>query len=319
MVTSRKSLSNAFSKYGISALLLAIVTLLVVTLAAPVAKADNANDMAKGLANQHYYITQAVQDNSGIKQKNPNLDQQIKDTVNKLKGKHDTRIGILSNSDIPQTYSSLENYGNFLYGYLSNPKPEVLVMVNAQNGNVSLFSNKLSASERQTIINDSLSSFTTQGLAAGTTMIAQKAADKISSNETSGTLITVAIVVIIVLVIAGAIAYMIISTRNNWKRKVAGVEQLANAVSDQVVKVSDDINFLPDASRQQADAEFGAATQNFSDANASLRELQKVSPVTLLLKGADYQRKLDLTGAQFEQARQSLSRVEQQVRSLPGY
>ena len=97
------------------------------------------------------------------------------------------------------------------------------------------------------------------------------------------------------------------------------MEQLADQVSSKVLKVSDDVNFLPDADREKTNADFGAATQNFSEANTRLRELQKVSPVTLLLKGPEYQRKLDLTGAQFQQASQGLDRVEQQVRSLPGF
>jgi hypothetical protein len=309
---------SSASKLSAAGILLALLLGAMAVMTAPAVQADTANDLARLLGTQRYYVTDAVKANTEIMAKNPNLESDIRNTVNRLKGDKDARIAVLSNAIIPSQYGTdTQRYGDFLYGFL-NPKPEVLILVNAQTSIVSLISDKLSSAERQTIINDSRSTFNQSGLGAGATFVADKAIEKIQSNQSTGTFTTIGIVVVVLLLIAGAVAYMLITTRKNWTRKVAPVEELANKVSDQVVRVSDEVNFLPDANRASTDADFGAATRNFSDANSQLRELQKVSPVTLLLKGPEFERKLNLTGAQFEQARQALSRVEQQVKSLPG-
>lgn len=310
---------------GLRAALVSVVALLLLLVSVPLARADNPDNLAKGLANQHYYVDQEVKANSTFMGKNPNIENDVKNTVNKLTGSKDTRIAVFSNATFPAQFktgsalTATENYGNFLYNnILTNPKPAVLIMANPEANGIAIISDKLTEAERQAIIKDATNVAVSKNFGAGVTYAAEQAADKISSNAAGGLLTTLAIVVVILLVLAGGVAYLLISTKKNWTQKVKGVEQLADQVSGQVLKVSDEINFLPDASRDKANADFGAATQNFSEANAGLRELQKVSPVTLLLKGPEYQRKLDLTGAQFSQASQALSRVAQQVRSLPG-
>jgi hypothetical protein len=301
----------------VSAALLGIMAFMIVFVAAPQVKADTANDVAAGLQNNRYYVTNDVKADSVVKQKYPNIDSDIKNIVNRVKSKKDVRVAVISNQILPPTANTTQSYTNFLLNYLS-PKPDALIVVNQQTSQVYVASTKLSDSEIVDLTNSTLSSFTAQGTVNGISALADKVADKISSNATGSLLTTIGIVVIVILIIGGVVAYLLISTKNNWTKKVKGVEQLADQVSTLVLKVSDDVNFLPDADKAKTNADFGAATQNFSEANTRLRELQKVSPVTLLLQGADYQRKLDLTGAQFQQAQQSLTRVEQQVRSLPG-
>jgi hypothetical protein len=308
---------------GLSAALLSAVALLLLLVSVPLAKADTGDDLARGLANQHYYVADGVKSNQAFMGKNSSIENDLKNTVNKLKGDKDTRIAVLSNAIIPPQYGTglagAESYGNFLLSnILTNPKPAVLIMANAEVNGISIISDKLSSAEKQTIIKDAANVAISKNYTAGVTYAAEQAADKISANATGSLITTLVIVVVVLLVIAGGVAYLLITTKKNWTQKVAGVEKLADQVSTQVLKVSDDINFLPEASREKTNTDFGAATQNFSEANTRLRELQKVSPVTLLLKGPDYQRKLELTGAQFAQAGQALSRVEQQVRSLPG-
>jgi len=302
----------------VSAALLGIMALMIVFVAAPQVKADNANDVAAGLQNNRYYVTQAVKDNPNLKQKYPNLDSDVKNIVNRVKGKEDVRIAVISNQILPPNANTTQSYANFLLNYL-NPKPDAVMVVNLETSQVFVSSPKLTSAEITDITNATNSTFIAQGAVTGMSTLADRIADKISSNATGSLLTTIGIVVVVILIIGGAVAYLLISTKNNWTKKVKGVEQLADQVSTLVLKVSDDVNFLPDADKAKTNADFGAATQNFSEANTRLRELQKVSPVTLLLQGADYQRKLDLTGAQFQQAQQSLTRVEQQVRSLPGF
>ncbi len=313
MEISKKRLSSSTVAGIILIMLLSVMALA----ATPAARADTGDDLVKALGTQRYYVSEGVKTNKTFMDKNPNLEQQLRDAVNRLKGDKDSRLAVISNAIVPTNFNNnTEGYGNFLYGFLN--KPEVLVLVNAEREVVSLFSDKLTEAERRSITDEARSSFGTKGYAATTIQIADKAVEKIQSKQTSGTLTTAGIILVVLVVIAGGVAYMLITTKKNWKRKVTGVEELANQVSDQVVRVSDEVNFLPDAARANTDADFGFATRNFSDANSQLRELQKVSPVTLLLKGPDYERKLNLTGAQFEQARQALSKVEQQVKALPG-
>lgn len=307
----------------LSAALLSVMALLVLLVSVPLAKADTGNDLGRALSNQRFYVSDGVKADTSFMGKNTSVENDLKNTVNKLTGSKDTRIAIISNAIIPTQYGTglagAESYGNYLYNnILTNPKPAVLIMANAQANGISIISDKLTDAEKQTIIKNAANVAVSKNFTAGVTNAADQTADKISSNGTGGLLTTLAIVVVVILVIAGGAAYLLISTKKNWTQKVKGVEQLADQVSTQVLKVSDDVNFLPDADRAKMNADFGAATQNFSEANAGLRELQKVSPITLLLKGPDFQRKLDLTGAQFQQAGQGLARVEQQVRSLPG-
>jgi outer membrane murein-binding lipoprotein Lpp len=308
----------------LSAALLSVMALMVLLVSVPLAKADTGTDLARALSNQRYYVSDGVKSNTTFMGKNSSIESDLLSTVNKLTGSKDTRIAVISNAIIPTQYGTglagAESYGNYLYNnILTNPHPAVLIVANAEANGMSIISDKLSAAERQTIIKDAANVANSKNFSAAVTYAAEQSADKISSNATGGLLTTLGIVVVVILVIAGGVAYLLISTKRNWTQKVKGVEQLADQVSTKVLKVSDDVNFLPDADRAKMNADFGAATQNFSEANTRLRELQKVSPVTLLLKGPDFQRKLDLTGAQFQQASQSLDRVEQQVRSLPGF
>jgi len=307
-----------------SAALLGVLLLMALLVVVPMASADTGNDLAKALSNQRYYVSDGVKADSGFMGKNASVENDLKNAVSGLTGSKDTRVAIISNAIIPSQYGTglagAENYGNYLYNnILTNPQPAILIIGNPQANGISIISNKLTAAEKQEIIKNAANQAVSKNFTAGITYAAQQSADKIGSNATGGLLTTVGIVVVIVLIIAGGVAFALISTKKNWTQKVKGLEQLADQVSTKVLKVSDDVNFLPDADRSKMNADFGAATQNFSEANTRLRELQKASPVNLLLKGPDWQRKLDLTGAQFQQAGQSLDRVEQQVRSLPGF
>jgi len=318
MVISNGNRVNTVRNKGGIGLLLALMSLSLLLLAfiAPIAKADTSDDVARNLVSQKYYVTQDVKANTTFMAKNSNIEQQVKDTVNKVKGKADTRIAVISNQIIPTKFNTnTESYTDSLYGLLN--KPSVLIVVNAQTSQVTLFSDELSASERDSLIADTKPTFV-GNVTNGTVQLAEKTADKIAGKNTASLLTTIAVVVIVILLIVGTAVFVLVNTKKSWKQRLSGLEQLANQVSDQVVKVSDDVNFLPDAARSQTTAEFGAATRNFSEANTRLSELQKVSSVTLLLKGADYSRKLDMTGAQFDEARRSLARIEQQMqRSLP--
>ncbi len=306
--------------FRISGLVVGLLAFMLVSLVVPTAQADDANDLVKALSTDRFFISQTLRADAKFnsKYKMNDLENQLRNTVNKLKGSHDTRIVLLTNATIPAQFGgSGARYGDFLLGLLNNPKPEAIVIDNVETNTVSINDGKLSPAERQAIIDDTKSTFLTNGPAAGSDQVAQKAADKVAANETSGTLLTLGIILVVVLAVGGVVAFLLISTQRKWKLRVAGVESLANQVSDQVVRVSDNINFLPDDLRQKTDADFGNATRNFSDANSGLRALQGASPVGLLLKGPDYERKLNLTGSQFEQVRQALSRVEEQSRSLP--
>jgi outer membrane murein-binding lipoprotein Lpp len=308
----------------LGAALLSVLVLMAFLVSLPVASADTGNDLAKALSNQRYYVSDGVKTNTTFMGKNGSIENDLKNAVSGLTGDKDTRVAVVSNAIIPSQYGTglagAESYGNYLFNnILTNPKPAVIIIGNAEANGISIISDKLTAAEKQTIIKDAANVAVSKNFTAGVTYAAQQSADKIGSNATGGLLTTIGIVVVIVLIIAGGVAYALISTKKNWTAKVKGLEQLADQVSTKVLKVSDDVNFLPDADQTKINVEFGAATQNFSEANTRLRELQKASPVNLLLKGPDFNRKLDLTGAQFQQANQGLDRVEQQVRSLPGF
>src|SRR5690349_18180508 len=80
--------SQSFLKIKVvSAALLGIMAFMIAFVAAPQVKADNANDVAKGLQNNRYYVTDTVKADSVVKQKYPNIDSDVKNIVNRVKGK----------------------------------------------------------------------------------------------------------------------------------------------------------------------------------------------------------------------------------------
>jgi predicted PurR-regulated permease PerM len=325
MVTNRVSKRKLLKNRSITALILGLLSLFVAGFLAPVVSAQSAeaNDLSRALINERFYVSNSVKNrlktDSAFAARNPDLEQKVKDTVNKFKSRGDARVAVIANDVIPATLGgNTQRYGESVYDFIGS-KPDALVMVNAQTSDYLLVSSKLSPSDRDKIINEVRPTFASKGIGAGIDETIDKALSKIAGNATTGLITTIVIVAVIILLFIGIIVATITSTKKRWAQQVANLQQLANQVSDKVVGISDNISFLPDNIRHQADAEFGEATRNFSDANAKLRELEGATPVQLLLKGADFNRQLNLTGAQFEQLRQSLTRIEQQVnRQLPG-
>lgn len=302
---------------GWLALMATLLGLLLLAMAMPVVKADTSTDLNRALISQKFYLTDDVKADPTYLAKNPNLEQQVKDAINKVKGKADIRVAFISNKIIPSNFGgSTQRYGEDIYQNINTP--DGLIIINAQQNLAVVLSDKLNASERQAIIDESRSALVASPT-TGTVQLIEKMGEKIAGNATAGTITAIAIPLVIVLVIAGIAFFLMNNAKKSWKAKVDQVENLANEVSDQVVKVSDEVNFLPDANRAQSDVQFGAATRNFSEANTRLGELKNASGFQLLLKGADYDRQLNLTNAQFSEARQALSQVAQQIqRSLPG-
>lgn len=306
-------------------LLLALLGLLLTVLVVPMASADTGNDLVRGLTADRFYISEDVRTmlknpSSDLAKTSPNLEADVRNAVNKVKGSNDVRVAVVSNAiSVPAQYvGNNQAYATFLLGFISNPKPDAIVLVNAQDKKVYLVSDKLTAAESKALTDSTVSTFASNGMGVGAALTAERASEKLSGNSTGGLIATLVGVLVVLLVLGGAGAYMWFSTKKSWKERVDAVQHLASKVSDQVVRVSDEVNFLTDADRLRSSTDFGAATQNFSDANSSLRELETVSPVTLLLKGAEYERKLNLTRGQFEQVGHALNRVEQMVgRSLP--
>ena len=280
---------------------------------------DDPTALIKALESQRYYVANSVANDATFKKANPNIDSALRDAVNKQK-KQDVFIAIITNSSYPSNLGVKSDgaYINNILSFLNKPAPQALILINLQSKKITISAPKLNETELNTIINDATSDIAGKGTTVGAVNAVNNTGDKLSSNESGSFITTLVIILVVILVIVGAVSFLLINTRRSWKQKVDRVESLASHVSDQVVKVSDDINFLPDATRDRTNADFGVATQNFSEANTRLRELQTASPIALLLKGPDYQRKLDLTGAQFEQVRQALGRVAQETqRALP--
>lgn len=325
MVTNRVSKRKLLKNRSISALILGLLSLFVAGFLAPVVSAQSAeaNDLSRALINDRYYVSNTVKNklktDAAFAAKHPDLEAKVKDAVNKYKGRGDARAAVIGTDVIPANLgSNTQRYAEFLYDFIGS-KPDALVMVNAQTSEYFIVSSKLSSSDRSKIVDEVRPTFASKGIGAGVDEAIDKTLSKIAGNATAGFITTIVIVAVIVLLIIGIIVATITSTKKRWAQQVANLQQLANQVSDKVVAISDNISFLPDNIRHQADADFGEATRNFSDANAKLRELEGASSVQLLLQGADFNRRLNLTGAQFEQLRQSLTSIEQKVnRQLPG-
>jgi hypothetical protein len=275
---------------------------------------DTPQDIINGLSSQGYYISQSAKANI----KEANLENSIKDTVSKLKGdKHDTRVAIVGSQILnaaPQSKGSAATYADFLLSYLNNPKPEIVIVVNAENKTVGLATSKLSASERQSVINSSLSTFNSS-YANGVRTLADGAVNKIEGNERGSAITTGVIVLVVVLLIGGAVFFMYNNTKKTWQQRLADLQGLAGQVSNQVLNLNDTIEYLPDAVRNRTRELFGQASSTYSNANNSLRQLEKATPWALLFSGGKYQRQLEMTASQFQTSRNALAQVQQTVDS----
>lgn len=274
---------------------------------------DTPEDVVKNLGNQGYYVSQSVKANLN----EAGLEQNIANTVKKLKGdKHDTRIAIIGNDILnAANKGNARDYASFLQGYLSNPKPQTVIVVNAQNKSVGLVSDKLGTSDEQAIVNDSLSTFNTKGYAAGATQLAEKTADKIDGNDRAGTITTGVIILVVVLLIGAALAFMYFNSKNWIKSRVQELQGIAGQVSNQVLNLSDTIEYLPDAVRNNTRNLFGQASSTFTNANSSLRQLEGANPWAVIFKRGQYEQQARMTYSQLETSRNALAQVQQTVDS----
>lgn len=276
---------------------------------------DTSEDIVKNMGTQGYYVSQSAKANV----KEADLEKSVADTVRKQKNdKHDIRIAILDNrilSAAPQGNGNARDYAKFLQGYLNNPKPETVIVVDAEKKSVGMWSDKLTSAEAQELVNSNVSIFNTKGFASGADTLAQKTADKIEANQTGGTVTTGVIILVIALVIGGALFFMYTSTNKRWKQQIAQLQGLAGQVSSQVLNLNDTLEYLPDAVKTQAKNIFTQASSTFSNANNSLGELEKTSPWAVMFKSGEFQRKLQMTGSQLETSRNGLAQVQRTVDS----
>ncbi|NWJ94342.1 MAG: hypothetical protein HXX20_01020 [Chloroflexi bacterium] len=288
--------------------------------------ADGPADVVKNLGTQGYYVSLAVKANITNES---NLEKDVAATVKKLKdNKHDTRIAVLGNVILMAAKESQGGnpieYANFLQGYLSSPKPESVVVVDANKKSVGLSSDKLTAAESQQVINDSLSTFNTKGFAAGAALVAENAAakidskakavaDKADSDKKSSMITTLLIVLVVIAVIGGGLAFMYFNTRSWLKQRVAELQGLAGQVSNQVLTLSETIAYLPDAVRSNTNNIFTQASSSFSNANTSLRQLEKANPWAVIFQRGKYANQFDMTANQLQTSRNAMVQVQQTV------
>ncbi len=295
-----------------------ILALLLVGLVSPlwltsVARADDAGTAESKLIQQGWYISDAVKAKLG---NNASATQTtLQNTVNDLKNKkHPGVLALLDPNTVKSGYTTAEAYAEYLRSYIS-PKPDIVVVavIDPSKSGVALAADKLSQDEQKAITDAARSTFTTGDYAGAMRQIALDAEKKIGSAETSGTLLTVVIALVVIAAIGGGIAFLLISTKNNWKNQLEKLQTLNGQVSDLVVRVSDGIDYLPDATRNQVRDQFGQATANMSNAQAGLRELQAATPIQLILNGGKYRQQMNATGGQLQASLNLLQPLDRAV------
>lgn len=328
MVMTQASGKGYRNRLTFTALLLAALSLLLAVFAVPAASAQSTENstIRTQLASAKFYVSngvkQQLQSNADFGNRNQNLESNIQNVVNKYAGRGDVRIAVIDTALLNANGGNLERFANTLYSEALSAKPVALILINGQSRDIFIVSNKLSDSEVREIVNGpARQAFVSNNnsITPAADAAAKGVVDKISSNSATGTIITVVVIAIVIALIVGIVFAVYTSTKKRWATQIANLQQIAAQVSDKVVNLSTEVELLPENVRSRGQKDFGEATSNYSEANERLRELEGVKPTTLLLKGADYNRKLNMTTAQFEQLRQSLTRLEQNVnRTLPG-
>ena len=298
-----------------------ILALLVAALVSPfwltsVAQADSVATAESTLIKQNWYISDAVKTSLGSKAQA--TQQTLQNTVNDLKNKkHPGVLALLDPSTVKSGFTNADSYAEYLRSYIS-PKPDIVVVaVIAPSGSgtsgVALAADKLSQDEQKAITDAARSTFTTGDYGGAMRQIALAAEKKIADSETGSSLLTAVIALVVIAAIGGGIAFLLISTKNNWKRQLDQLQNLNGQVSDLVVRVSDGIDYLPDATRNTVRDQFGQATANMSNAQSGLRELKAATPIQLVLSGGKYRQQLSATSGQLQTSLNLLQPLDRAV------
>ena len=297
-----------------------VLALLVAALVSPLwltsaARADTSSTAETTLIKQSWYISDQVKTKLG---NNAQATQStLQNTVNDLKNKkHPGVLALLDPTTVKSGFTTADAYAEYLRGYIS-PKPDIVVVAvivpNGSGSGVGLAADKLSQDQQKAITDAARSTFTKGDYAGAMRQIALDAEKKIGELETGSTLLTAVIALVVIAVIGGGIAFLLISTKNNWKRQLDQLQNLNTQVSDLVVRVSDGIDYLPDATRNQVRDQFGQATSNMSNAQSGLRELQAATPIQLVLNGGKYRQQLNATSSQLQTSLNLLQPLDRAV------
>ncbi|PZS00008.1 MAG: hypothetical protein DLM69_06855 [Candidatus Chloroheliales bacterium] len=261
--------------------LLGFALVLTLSLSSAYAQPRNSVEIINALNKNGYYLSpNAAGLLSSINQKQSDVENKLKDAVNRLKGRgYDAKIAIISTEDIPIQCGSVQcgdarGYTTYLHDYLNMGNG--LLVITDLRGSIGAKTAKLSDTEVSNILNSQKAALTSN-IVDGTIAYATAIMDKITGNDTSqrNTFITVAVVVVIAILV---IAFLTISGLNaRWAMRVSSAKKLSSDLSAQVVQMGGNMDFLKMQSQQAYDqvaAHLNPGNQLLSEANDQLAKLK---------------------------------------------
>lgn len=297
--------------------------------AASKAFADSSIDVNTNLTKQGWYISDtASKEFSKLDDAKSTLDK----TVKELRGNRSTSIAIIDQTVYPTECrgKSVGDCAAALRQLITNPKYDTMIVVDLtrsgtgqQRGEIGLDAQGLSTADELQLVNSVGNTFTTKGPSEGARQLAldtDKRLDDIAKQRQDeqgrGTLFTILGVVVFLLIVAGLVAFLVFQTRKNWQREMVALSDESRQINDLIVKLADDVDYLPAPRGESIKMDFSQSTRDMSTANADLRELEKVGALPLIFGWGKWKSKRDETKAKFENTRRSLTQVDREVQEV---
>jgi hypothetical protein len=268
--------AHPLTRRGATIALFGFALALVLSLSSAYAQPRNSVEIINALNKNGYYLSQnAAGFLSSFNQKQSDVENKLKDAVNRLKGRgYDTKIAIISTEDIPSGYNDAVDYTSYLHQYLNMGNG--LLVITDLRGSIGAKTDKLSNTEVTTILNSQKAALTSN-IVDGTVAYATAIMDKITGNDTGqrNTFITITVIVIVVILL---IAFLTISGLNaRWAIRLSSAKKLSSDLSNAVVQIGGNMDFLkmqnPQAYDQVA-AQLNPGNQLLSEANDQLAKLK---------------------------------------------
>jgi hypothetical protein len=133
------------------------------------------------------------------------------------------------------------------------------------------------------------------------------------NQEQSSFVTTLIVLAVAVLAIAGAFAFLIITTKSIWRKKVEELQKSANEVSDMVYNLSTEVEYLPDGEKQKAQDTFNQGAMQVTTANDAAAEIKAASTISLVFKWGQYNTKYQDALKKMESIRETLQSVKATV------
>jgi len=208
----------------------------------------------------------------------------------------------------PAPYATLGTYAYALFDRLGFKRAVVIV---ASPHGVAARTDRLSASETQSLTNASTAQFLQGSYVLGADSLARALVKKADDNDSSSARTKTITLVVIILVVVGLIALFIGVRASRWRSAYGEAVAWRDSLAQKVTDTSDHVNYLPDD--HPAKRTFLTASAYYSTASAILDQLAKVSALQAAFRSGRQRNALGQARSSLQAAERTLQEAEAQA------